>query len=325
MELTQLKYFLAAVNCGQIVKAAEMLHVSQSAVSMAVSRLEKELGVELFEKEGRGIRLTKNGSTFVEMITPAIAELDFAQKQMLIAESKEPDTILLSVEIPDFATTLERIYLKMQPSVRFRQAMDTTETAEKKVLMDQVDFCLSYEPIKSPDVTSIHVMTERVLVQLRSDHPLAGRESLSLYELADTPFLSFAPEYSFRRWSDGMCLLAGFKPNIFFEACETQSLIAMVQFHGAAALIPQSAQYMNENIEAFSTGEKNIRTIPLTDNFCVRHAYLSYHQKRILSEDAKAFLDFVIQFKAAMERLDDVGKAEEFLLSDSDYNTSPIV
>lgn len=323
MELTQLKYFLAAVNCGQIVKAAEMLHVSQSAVSMAISRLEKELGVDLFEKSGRSVRLTKNGSTFVEMITPAIAELDFAQKQMLLAEKKEPDTILLSVEMPDFATTLERIYLKLNPGVRFRQAMDSTEAAERKLLMDQVDFCLSYEPISGPDVTSIHVLTERVLVQLRSDHPLAERESLHLYELADTPFLSFSPEYSFRRWSDGMCFLAGFKPNIIFEACETQSLVTMVQFHGAAALIPQSAQYMNEMNESPGGGNVEtdpIKAVPLVDTFCVRHAHLSYHKNRILSQDAKAFLDFVIRFKTAMEMYGNVGTAEQFLLSDSDYS-----
>ena len=321
MELTQLKYFLAAVNCGQIVQAAEMLHVSQSAVSMAISRLEKELGVDLFEKKGRSIQLTKNGSLFVDMITPAIAELDFAQKQMMIADRKEPDTILLSVEMPDFATTLERIFLKMNPNVRFRQAMDNTEDAQKKIRMEQVDFCLSYEPVRSPDITNIHVLTEPVLVQLRSDHLLAGRESLHLYELVDTPFVSFSPEYSFRRWSDGMCFLAGFRPNIIFEACETQSLITMVQFHGAAALIPASAQYMNEmNEAAYGAAEDDpVRTIPLMDTFCVRHAYLSYHQNRILSEDAKSFLDFVIQFKAAMERFKNVGEAETFLLSDSDY------
>lgn len=322
MELTQLKYFLAAVNCGQIVQAAEMLHVSQSAVSMAISRLEKELGVDLFEKKGRSIQLTKNGSLFVDMITPAIAELDFAQKQMMIAERKEPDTILLSVEMPDFATTLERIYLKMNPNVRFRQALDNTEAAQKKLLMEQVDFCLSYEPIRSPDITNIHVLTEPVLVQLRSDHPLAGRDSLHLYELVDTPFVSFSPEYSFRRWSDGMCFLAGFRPNIIFEACETQSLVTMVQFHGAAALIPASAQYMNEISEATeneTASDDPIHTIPLVDAFCVRHAWLSYHQNRILSEDAKAFLDFAIQFKAAMERFKNVGEAEAFLLSDSDY------
>ena len=76
---------------------------------------------------------------------------------------------------------------------------------------------------------------------------------------------------------------------------------------------------MNEKDEP-DIGEDSIRTLPLIENFCVRHSYLSYHQKRILSEDAKAFLDYVFQFKAAMERFNNVGIAEDFLLSASDYS-----
>lgn len=315
MELTQLKYFLAAANCGQIVQAAEMLHISQSAISMAISRLEKELGVELFEKKGRSIRLTSNGSLFVDMITPAIAELDFAQKRMMTADRDEPDTIILSVEMPDFSTTIERIYCKMHPKARFRQSMDTTETARQKLLCESVDFCLSYEPFNSPDVTSIHVISEPVLVQLHTSHPLADRDSLWLHELSETPFVSFSPEYSFRRWTDGMCFLAGFRPNICFEACDTQSLLSVVCSHTAAALVPESTLCMDWEISdrGFNSGD-SVVAIPLKDSFSVRNAYLSYHKKRILSGDAQAFLDYVLQFKTAMERFEDIVSAEKWLL-----------
>ena len=319
MELTQLKYFLAVVNCGKVVEAAEMLHVSQSAVSMAISRLEQELEVELFRRVGHRIQLTSYGTLFVNMITPAIADLDFAKKQMQNAKKREPDAILLSVEMADFATTLERIYLKKKPNIRFRQAIDSTETAEKKLSMRQVDFCIAYEPSKSPDVTSIHVLTEPVLVQLRSDHPLAERKSLHLNELADTPFVAFSPEYSFRRWFDGMCSLAGFVPDIFFEACDTQTLAIMVKTQGVAALIPQTSQYMmsmGRELGSVIAEDDAIRAIPLEDTFCVRHSYLLYHNKRMLMEDAQQFLDFILKFRAAMEQFGDVGLAEDFLLSD---------
>ena len=316
MELTQLKYFLAAANCGQIVQAAEMLHISQSAISMAISRLEKELGVALFEKKGRSIQLTANGALFVDMITPAIAELDFAQKQMVTANRIEPDTITLSVEMPDFSTTLERVYFKLKPTARFRQSMDTTENARQKLLCESVDFCLSYEPFKSPDVTAIHVLTEPVMVQLHSDHPLAKRESLHLHELAETPFVSFSPEYSFRRWTDGMCYLAGFRPNVCFEACDTQSLMSIVRSHMAAALVARSTIVMNNHeSEHPIIDDTSITTLPLVDTFCVRHAYLSYHKNRILSADAKDFLNYVLQFKTAMERFESVTIAEKWLIS----------
>lgn len=318
MELTQLKYFLAVVNCGKVIDAAEMLHVSQSAVSMAISRLEQELGAELFERKGHRIQLTTYGSLFVNMITPAIADIDFAKKQIRNAKKREPDAILLSVEMPDFATTLERIYLKMNPNVRFRQAMDTTETAEKKLLQEKVDFCIAYEPSKLPDVTSIHVMTERVLVQLRADHPLAGRSSLRLGELAETPFVSFSPEYSFCRWFEGMCTLAGFIPTIFFEACDTQTLMTLVKTHGVAALIPQTSQYMveiGENPVVDPADGELIRAIPLEDTFCVRHTHLLYHDKRILTENVRQFLAYVQRFRTVMEETGDIRMTEEILLA----------
>ena len=61
MELAQLKYFLTVANCGQISQAASMLYVSQSGISMSISRLEKELGIGLFERKGRSFQLTKSG------------------------------------------------------------------------------------------------------------------------------------------------------------------------------------------------------------------------------------------------------------------------
>ncbi len=316
MELTQLKYFLAVANCGQIVQASEMLHISQSAVSMAISRLEKELGVALFEKKGRSIQLTAKGVRFAEMITPALAEIDFAHKQIMSADHLEQNTISLSVEMADFATTIERIYCKLNPGARFRQALDTTEAAKQKLLNAQVDFCLSYEPFHFPDITTIHILQEPVMVQLHAEHPLALRESLSLEELSELSFVTFSPEYSFRRWTDGMCFLAGFRPNVCFEACDTHSLMAIVRSHMAAALVAKSTyEGNNSHSEHPIIDDKAIKTIPLRNSFAERHAYLSYHQKRIFSPEAKAFLDYILQFKTAMERFNNVESAENWLLS----------
>ena len=121
-----------------------------------------------------------------------------------------------------------------------------------------------------------------------------------------------------------MCSLAGFVPDIFFEACDTQTLAIMVKTQGVAALIPQTSQYMmamGEELGSFPMGGEAIRAIPLEDTFCVRHSYLLYHNKRILMEDARQFLDFILKFRAAMEQCRDVGKAEEILLSSREnYN-----
>lgn len=279
MELSQLRYFLMAANCGQIVQAAETLHVSQSAVSMAISRLEKELGVKLFEKKGRGIQLTDTGVHFKELIAPALAELDFAQKQIMSTEFSEQNVITLAVEMPDFANTLEQIYFKIKPEARFRQATDTTEAATQKLLRASVDFCISFEPFHSSDIVSILILREPVMVQLHADHPLAVRESLEVQELADMAFVTYAPEYSFRRWTDGICFMAGFRPNICFEVCDTQTLMSTIRERMAVTFVAQSTFTYNHQNDYPLIDDIDITTVPLRDAFAERHVYFSYHKK----------------------------------------------
>lgn len=311
MELTQLKYFLCTANCGQITRAAEMLHVSQSAVSTAITRLERELDVELFCKSGRNIKLTENGERFVAMITPAMAELDFARNEMLAMTHIEPNTILLTVEIPDFTSELERLYYRKSPEARFRQSTDATEGAAQKLRCNSVDFCISYEPFDDPEIVSERIMHERVLAQMSREHPLAGREAIWLSELENDLFVSFSREYSLRRWMEGMCFLAGFRPKVRFEVCDTQSIMALLSVQNAVTFIAESSwKCLNRQMYSVGKGDNPVVAIPLKDAFCERNCYLCYHRNRILSPEARDFRDFAHQIHGAMEEFRDIDAVE---------------
>lgn len=311
MELTQLKYFLCTANCGQITRAAEMLHISQSAISTAISRLERELGVELFCKSGRSIKLTENGERFVEMITPAVAELDFARDEMLSASHIEPNTIILSVEVPDFVSELERMYYRKSPEARFRQTTDTTEQALHKLRCNSVDFCIAYEPFDDPEIVSERILHERVLAQMSNAHPLAGRESLWLSELAEDAFVSFNRDYSFRRWMEGMCFLAGFRPKMRFEVCDTQAIMALLLLKNAVTFIAESSwKHLQLQSHGFGEEDNPIIAIPLKDTFCERSCYLCYHRSRIHSPEARDFRDFAHRLHAAMDEYHDITTVE---------------
>lgn len=294
MEFSQLQYFMTVANCGKITDASEILHVSQSAISMAINRLENELDVKLFEKQGRLIRPTKNGYRLLEMVFTPMAELDHAKNEMLAANMREPDVVSISVEMPDFATNFENVYSKYHPEARFLQSMDTTEAARQKIATAKVDFCLSFEPFHNADLISIPIITERASIQLSKEHPLAGNKYIRLEDLSDTSFVSFCPEYSYRRWSDGMCFFAGFRPKICFEVCDTQSLVYLVTQKNAATFIAQSTMEMHTGAVVRT---KLLVTIPLENAFCERTAYLSYHKSRVLSPAAKNFLSFALKMK----------------------------
>lgn len=303
MELSQLNYFLTVANCGQIAQAASVLYMSQSAISMSISRLEKELGIKLFERKGRSIILTRNGKLFLDMITPALAELDFAKRQIMAAQQREPDVLTLSVEAPDFATNFERLYRQKHPDVRFRQAMDTTEATRRKLMCKTVDFAITFEPVSAPEIQFQQLLSEPVLVQLPAQHPLAQRDGIWLSELSEMPFVSFSAEYSFRRWNDAMCFMAGFQPNIYFEVCDTQSLMSLVHSGNAAAFIGQSTWESNIHTADYPTiNDGYIRAVPLLDKHCTRNMYLCSNKSRLLPPAAKDFKTFATLFYAAINQ-----------------------
>ena len=76
MELTQLKYFQAMAKCHHFTQAAEEMAVSQSALSRSIQKLEQELGVPLFEKNGRNVELTQFGEVFLKQVRQSLEILD---------------------------------------------------------------------------------------------------------------------------------------------------------------------------------------------------------------------------------------------------------
>jgi len=313
MEFSQLKYFMVTANCGKIVQAANTLHVSQSTISMSISRLEEELGVALFEKKGRNITLTEQGSRFLSMITPAISELEYAKKDLQTFSTSHRTPISLSIEMPDFATALEFSYQRLHPNVLFSQSMDNIEQAKHKVLCASVDFCLGMAPINEPNIENLHLFSDPVLIQVSDEHPLAHRQEAFLYEFADSTIVSFSQDYGFRKWMDTMCIQSGFKPNVFIEVCDTQSLLRMVSKMNAVSFIAESTatwNYYTDEKNNFDVG--NVHAIPLRDKHCIREVYLIYNKKRILSEEAKRFLEFAIQFRDQYQKTHNILNALHF-------------
>src|SRR4051812_36947555 len=89
MELRQLKYFIEVAKVEHFSMAADTMHVAQSALSRQIGLLEKELGVELFEREGRNVKLTQIGKLFAEQATIALKAVDNATQ--LVTESMDPN------------------------------------------------------------------------------------------------------------------------------------------------------------------------------------------------------------------------------------------
>ena len=120
MELTQLKYFYAAAECGHITKAAEKLHIAQPALTQSIRRLENELGVKLFVRKGRSIALSRCGDYLYKQLGVVLKTLDRIPDELMKISEREGKTIRVNIIAASLLTTELIIeYKRLHPDIRF--------------------------------------------------------------------------------------------------------------------------------------------------------------------------------------------------------------
>lgn len=218
MELLQLRYFLEVARSRHVTKTAKRLHVSQPAVSQALRRLEAELGTELFEHAGRGIRLTRCGEDFLGRIGPAVALIDEAERAARAFASKGPEVIRVDV-LAASALAVDAIasYSALHPEARFQISHSAAGGGSDVVVRMP---STGRGERRAPDAERLaetHAFTERIMLAIPSDaHP--GRDELSLSDVSEEKFILLAGSRNLRDVCDALCARHGFSPTAVFES-----------------------------------------------------------------------------------------------------------
>lgn len=217
MELRQLRYFVTVAEELHFGRAAERLMIVQSAVSQQVRRLERELGVELFDRSPRHVRLTAAGESF---LPDAYAVLEAERRALAgVARFAEPRARTLRIgtstgmgeHLERFLEGIERT----QPGVRVELSTAPTAVRLGQVADGVLDACFARGVEQGPDgVRLIPVWQDALVAAISARDPLAARLRLDIGALAGLP-LSLAPRHSnvpFVDFVTGACRDAGFEP-----------------------------------------------------------------------------------------------------------------
>ena len=198
MNLYHLRYFVTLAKLEHYTKAAEELCITQPSLSHAISLLEKELGVTLFQKEGRNIVLTKCGKIFLEKVKESLKILDNS-----ILELK--------------ATTADLV----------------KSLKEKKY--DMI-FCSKSE--KEKNIEFIPVSAQKLVLIVPSNHPLAEYDSITLEHTLEYPQIVFSEKSGLRHIVDSLFDSIGKKPTIAYEIEEDQVIAGLVSNNFGIAIVP---------------------------------------------------------------------------------------
>ncbi len=290
MELQQLKYFKTVANTGKISEAAESLFVSAPALSTSISRLEKELGMPLFDRTSNRITLNAQGQIFLKHVNEIFYNLENAKQELHQSLFQQgPHISLVSINslmwvnlIASFTSEFSQYTLSCS-STSIPQLSEMGFSA-------QHNFLLAYEcelpPAYTDKLDSIFLFQATPTVMVHKDHPFAQKDSLDVRELInERMFLSMPGSSMYTRLQQLFQLHdLPFPTDNFYTYMVRQKMVAE-----------------NNGISFFSQHPGSIplptvRYIPLIDPFTPWNARLYWRNDHPLTTHEAAFRDFAEQF-----------------------------
>jgi len=234
MDLRQIAYVEAVARHANFTRAAAELHVAQPALSVAIRRLEVELGVRLFERTSRRVSLTPAGSAFLHRAARVSREVDALANEMREYAAGSRGRLRISAwyhvepDIVDFMRDFTAANPLVEVSIEELSAADTLAALRA----GDVDIAavVQFPGLDLDDFGRAALRTEPAVLVTRADDALSGAESVRVAELFGRSFVVTRPGTGLRRLLDHVFAGAERPPRI---AIETNELAAMVAFASA--------------------------------------------------------------------------------------------
>ncbi len=288
MDLLQLNQFRVLAREQHMTRAAEALYIAQPSLSKTIKRLESELGAPLFDRPGRQIHLNRFGQAFLEYVDQAFSALDEGRRK--IREMTELATGEVSLAAPalHWLPDILHQFRAEHPNATFRLLQRHSSEMQRLLETAQVDFAVTSTPLASPQMRWRRLLTEEIYLAAPRFHRLAGRESVSLSEVAAEPVVASQRGDIVRNLIDDTCHEAGFAPRIVCEADEAAVIHDFVEAGLGVAFLPALLHKQK--------GDCNLAWIRLTEPQLHLTLGLAWHEKHHLSGAAQSFREFLIEY-----------------------------
>lgn len=229
--LRQIEAFRGVMMTGTVTRAADMLYVSQPAVSRMLADLEQEIGFKLFTRANRQLTPTPEGVAFYDEVERAFVGLSqIGRAATAIREYRRGHLRLIT--IPSLASTftadLVARFTQTYPDISVSIEVQPTQRVFEWIISQQCDIGISTAPIENSAITSRSVLAGQAACILPTAHPLAKKRRIRPKDLDGLPFISFKADSLFRRQVDDVFRLANVARHLKIEARTTDALCGLV-------------------------------------------------------------------------------------------------
>jgi DNA-binding transcriptional LysR family regulator len=289
MDLRQLEFFSAVAGELNFTRAAERLTIAQSAVSTGVRSLEGELGVELFDRSRRQIRLTSTGELLLPKVRAALDAVnevrDVAQQSTQAITGSIVIGLMTSVTLVNVPRLLG-LYRAAHPGVgvRLRAARRGSADLVDELSTGELDLAfLALSGSVPAALSAVPIASSPMLLVLPVGHPLAASAGVHLADLDGAEFIDLPPGYASRQIVDDAFTAAGVERRVMIEVSDIGTAAEYVSNGLGVALLPEFAAH----------AAPNVRLVPIAavPDFTV---YLAASRKRHTSAAVRAFVHLAL-------------------------------
>lgn len=281
MELLQLRYFRDAARLENFSEAARLHLVPQSYISKTIKNLEKELGVDLFDRNGKKVSLNDNGRFFLDKVDIALSSIDEGITRFITPTQKN---ISLYIQAGSrFSTLIMADFLNSTRDI-FLSCINQTSY---DMPYDAYDFTFMQLTDDMSGLSYIELLDDSIVIVMKDTHPLANSQSIAIEELKDQKFVAYYQGIGIRTLTDEYCSAHGIKPTIVYEVSNDTAFSYSLQTKDCIGLVPSATWSLSY--------ARGVRQIPLAEPVS-RKLVLAWDKNKTLSNEEHIFLDYVIQW-----------------------------
>jgi DNA-binding transcriptional LysR family regulator len=288
IDILGVQAFIAVADHGAFHRAAQALHITQTALSRRLQNLETFLGVRLVERTTRSLSLTPIGRNFLPQARRLLTDLGMALVEIReTGKSLRGDVTIACVPTVGvhYLPRIVQRYAALHPDNRIKILDHASSDVAAAILRREAEFGINMQAPYDAELTSVALLTDRFVLVCRDDHALADRKRLSWKHLGPHALVLAGAESGYRPLLDLTLEKEQIQLKPFYEVQRSSTAVGMVAEGVAAAVVPALALQKG--------AYPRLRMIPLTDPVVSRTLVLLSRTKTQLTPAAQALYDLI--------------------------------
>lgn len=304
MEMTQLRTFRAVAETLNFTRAAERLHLTQSAVSHQIKALEEELGEPLFIRAKRGVKLSQAGKIALEYVERILDDTEALRERISGRERSPVGRVRVAAATQAFVylfAPLFESFMDSHPGIdlAFRTTVSTEHTVAD-ILNGAADVGFASLAVYSPNLQVTKLFEDELVLVVSSDHKLAKKRSATVEEIQKDKLILFERGASIRRATDQFFDQLGVRPDLALESNDTFFIKRMVERGVGVSLLPAWA--VRDEVLTGTLSQLQI------SGHRLRRSVALVSLGRFQPSPTRAFIAYILRHKAKIQEMAEGGK-----------------